>query len=67
MNKRTKLKILRKALNKEGYSSEYLESFDDLGKRVEDEPTEFIETCIEEAYKEGLNDIKNVSSEGGKK
>ena len=53
MNKKTKLKILRKALKRGNYNSECLESFEDLGDRVDDEPTEFIELCVEEAFKEG--------------
>jgi len=56
MKKIIKMEILEKALNLHGYNSEVLENFEDLGERVDEEPTEFIETCIEEAYKQGLID-----------
>lgn len=60
MNKAIKIRILRRALRAHRYQDDAYVDFDNLGERVEDEPTDFIETCIEEAYKEGIK-------QGGKK
>jgi len=59
MDKKIKLKILRRVLKRKGYNFEYLESFDDLADRVDEDPTSFIETCIEEAYNEGIK-LSNI-------
>ena len=52
--KQNKTKIIKSALKIKGFSyQDYDGNIETLGDLVCDEPTDFIETCIEEAYKEG--------------
>lgn len=61
MNKAIKIRILRRALKMHRYNyKEFSGDIWELPTLVEDDPTEFIETCVEEAYQEGLK-------HGGKK
>ncbi len=63
MQKRIKTKIIKRALKIHGFNyQDYSGDVYELSGLVEDDPTEFIETCIEESYKEGrsshLGDLK---------
>lgn len=56
MNKRIKTKILKKALKLHKFNyQDFTGDIWELPELVDEDPTEFIETCVEEAYNEGLN------------
>lgn len=59
MNKKIKLKIVKRALDKHNFGYDLIDdidTIDNLDKIVDDVPAKFINTCIEEAYKEGKKD-----------
>jgi hypothetical protein len=59
MEKRIKTKIIRNALKIHNFRyKDFSGDIWELPELVDEDPTEFIETCVEEAYKEGVKNEK---------